>query len=90
MTAKIIDGKAFAITVRAKVADHVARLKEEHNLTPGLAVILVGQDPASQVYVRNKHKAALEVGMNSFEYKLPIDVSEQELYALIDKLNEDH
>ncbi|PCH97270.1 MAG: bifunctional methylenetetrahydrofolate dehydrogenase/methenyltetrahydrofolate cyclohydrolase FolD [Rhodobacteraceae bacterium] len=89
MTAKIIDGKAFAITVRAKVADHVARLKEEHNLTPGLAVILVGQDPASQVYVRNKHKATLEVGMNSFEYKLPIDVSEQELYALIDKLNED-
>lgn len=89
MTAKIIDGKEFAITVRAKVADHVARLKEEHNLTPGLAVILVGEDPASQVYVRNKHKSTLEVGMNSFEYKLPIDVSEQELYTLIDKLNDD-
>lgn len=89
MTAKIIDGKAFAANVRADVATHVARLKEEHDITPGLAVVLVGEDPASEVYVRNKHKSTIEVGMNSFEHKLPADVSQEELYALIDKLNND-
>lgn len=89
MSAKIIDGKAFAATVRAEVANHVARLKEEHDIHPGLAVVLVGEDPASQVYVRNKHKSTLEVGMNSFEHKLPADVSKEELYALIDQLNND-
>jgi len=89
MTATVIDGKAFAATVREKVAAGVAKIKEVHGVTPGLAVILVGEDPASQVYVRNKGKQTLEVGMNSFEHKLPIDVSQDELYALIDQLNAD-
>lgn len=89
MTAKIIDGKAFAATVREKVADHVARLKADHGLTPGLAVVLVGEDPASEVYVRNKGKQTLEVGMNSFEHKLPADTSETDLLALIERLNAD-
>ncbi len=89
MTAKIIDGKAFAANVRADVATHVARLQEENDITPGLAVVLVGEDPASEVYVRNKHKSTIEVGMNSFEHKLPADVSQEELYALIEKLNND-
>ena len=89
MTATRIDGKAFAGTVREKVSAHVARLKEVHNITPGLAVVLVGEDPASEVYVRNKGKQTIEVGMNSFEHKLPADVSEAELYALIDQLNAD-
>jgi methylenetetrahydrofolate dehydrogenase (NADP+) / methenyltetrahydrofolate cyclohydrolase len=89
MTAKIIDGKEFAVGVRAKVAVHVARLKEGHGITPGLAVILVGQDPASEVYVRNKNKSTIEVGMNSFEHKLPSDTSEADLLALIDQLNTD-
>jgi len=88
MTADIIDGKAFAATVREKVAAHVARLKEA-GVTPGLAVILVGEDPASEVYVRNKGKQTLEVGMNSFEHKLPVDTPEAEVLALIDKLNND-
>ena len=70
MTAKVIDGKAFAARVRAQVAAHVARLKEEHGLTPGLAVVLVGEDPASQVYVRNKACLTIEVGMASFEHRL--------------------
>ncbi len=89
MAADIIDGKAFAASVREKVAEHVARLKEENGITAGLAVILVGEDPASEVYVRNKGKQTLEVGMNSFEHKLPADVSEEELFALVDKLNAD-
>lgn len=89
MTATVIDGKAFAATVRGKIAEHVTRLQKDHGITPGLAVILVGEDPASQVYVRNKGKQTLEVGMASFEHKLPIDVSQEELYALIAKLNAD-
>ena len=89
MSAKIIDGKAFAADVRAKVADHVTRLKTEHGITPGLAVVLVGEDPASQVYVRSKGKMTVEVGMNSFEHKLDADTSEADLLALIDKLNND-
>ncbi|QGX97527.1 bifunctional methylenetetrahydrofolate dehydrogenase/methenyltetrahydrofolate cyclohydrolase FolD [Roseovarius faecimaris] len=89
MTAQIIDGKAFAATVREKVAGHVARLKEEHNITPGLAVVLVGEDPASQVYVRSKGKQTVEVGMNSYEHKLDADTSEADLLALIDQLNND-
>ncbi|MBV1927204.1 MAG: bifunctional methylenetetrahydrofolate dehydrogenase/methenyltetrahydrofolate cyclohydrolase FolD [Rhodobacteraceae bacterium] len=89
MSATVIDGKAFAATVRGKIAEHVARLKSDHELTPGLAVVLVGEDPASQVYVRAKGKQTTEVGMNSFEYKLPKDVSKDELYALIAKLNAD-
>jgi methylenetetrahydrofolate dehydrogenase (NADP+)/methenyltetrahydrofolate cyclohydrolase len=89
MTAKVIDGKAFAAKVRAEVAAHVARLREEHGLQPGLAVVLVGEDPASQVYVRNKHASTIEVGMASFEHRLPADTSEADLLALIDKLNAD-
>ncbi|MGR3322126.1 MAG: bifunctional methylenetetrahydrofolate dehydrogenase/methenyltetrahydrofolate cyclohydrolase FolD [Pseudooceanicola sp.] len=88
MSAKILDGKAFAATIRAKVAEHVTALSEK-GLKPGLAVVLVGEDPASQVYVRNKGIATREVGMTSIEHKLPADVSEAELYALIDKLNAD-
>lgn len=89
MTATIIDGKAFAAEVRGKVAEHVAALKAGHGITPGLAVVLVGEDPASQVYVRSKGEKTREVGMNSYEYKLPADVPEAELFALIDKLNAD-
>lgn len=89
MTAKVIDGKAFAAKVREQVAAHVARLKEENGLTPGLAVVLVGEDPASQVYVRNKHASTVEVGMNSFEHRLPAETSESELLALIGQLNAD-
>lgn len=89
MSAKIIDGKAFAAGVREKVAAYVARLKAEHDLTPGLAVVLVGEDPASQVYVRNKGKQTLEAGMNSYEHKLPADTSEADLLALIARLNAD-
>ncbi|MBW6418479.1 bifunctional methylenetetrahydrofolate dehydrogenase/methenyltetrahydrofolate cyclohydrolase FolD [Celeribacter sp. PS-C1] len=89
MTAQIIDGKAFAATVREKVASHVARLKEVHGITPGLAVVLVGEDPASQVYVRNKGKQTIECGMNSYEHKLSEDTSEADLLALIQQLNAD-
>ncbi|PIE16566.1 MAG: bifunctional methylenetetrahydrofolate dehydrogenase/methenyltetrahydrofolate cyclohydrolase FolD [Rhodobacterales bacterium] len=89
MTADIIDGKAFAARVREKVATHVARLKTEHGITPGLAVVLVGEDPASQVYVRSKGKMTVEVGMNSYEHRLKDDTSESELLALIEQLNAD-
>ena len=89
MTAKVIDGKAFAAGVRAQVAAHVARLKEEQGLTPGLAVVLVGEDPASQVYVRNKGTQTVDCGMNSYEHKLPAETSEAELLALIARLNAD-
>ncbi|MFN4192332.1 MAG: bifunctional methylenetetrahydrofolate dehydrogenase/methenyltetrahydrofolate cyclohydrolase FolD [Tabrizicola sp.] len=89
MTARVIDGKAFAAGVRAQVAAHVARLKEENGLQPGLAVVLVGEDPASQVYVRNKHASTIEVGMASFEHRLPAETSEADLLTLIDQLNAD-
>jgi methylenetetrahydrofolate dehydrogenase (NADP+) / methenyltetrahydrofolate cyclohydrolase len=89
MTAVVIDGKAFAAKVRAQVASHVARLREEHGLVPGLAVVLVGEDPASQVYVRNKHASTVEVGMASFEHRLPVDASEAELLHLVKSLNLD-
>ncbi|NVJ96196.1 MAG: bifunctional methylenetetrahydrofolate dehydrogenase/methenyltetrahydrofolate cyclohydrolase FolD, partial [Marivivens sp.] len=89
MSATVIDGKAFAASVREKVAGHVARLKEEQGIVPGLAVVLVGEDPASQVYVRSKGKQTVEVGMKSFEYKLPDSTTEDELLAVIDKLNND-
>jgi methylenetetrahydrofolate dehydrogenase (NADP+)/methenyltetrahydrofolate cyclohydrolase len=87
MSANIIDGKAFAANLRVRIGEHVARLKSEHDITPGLAVIIVGHDPASQVYVRNKAKQTLEAGMNSFKYDLAEDVSEAELLKLIDVLN---
>jgi methylenetetrahydrofolate dehydrogenase (NADP+)/methenyltetrahydrofolate cyclohydrolase len=89
MTATVIDGKAFAGRVREEVAGHVARLKADHGITPGLAVVLVGEDPASQVYVRSKGKQTVEVGMNSYEHKLEVDTSEADLLALIDRLNND-
>ncbi len=89
MSAEIIDGKAFAGEVRRKVAAQVARLKAEHGITPGLAVVLVGEDPASQVYVRSKGKMTVEVGMNSFEHRLPAEAEEAALLALLDDLNAD-
>jgi len=89
MSATIIDGKAFAADVRARVAEQVTRLKADHGITPGLAVVLVGEDPASQVYVRSKGKQTVEVGMNSYEHRLPADTSEADLLALIDQLNAD-
>ncbi|MGR3492331.1 MAG: tetrahydrofolate dehydrogenase/cyclohydrolase catalytic domain-containing protein, partial [Shimia sp.] len=87
MAAEVIDGKAFAGRVREKVAGHVARLKEEHGITPGLAVVLVGEDPASQVYVRSKGKQTKEAGMLSLEYRLEADASEEELLRLVGDLN---
>ena len=89
MTAQVIDGKAFAVTLRGKVATQVAALTANHAITPGLAVVLVGEDPASQVYVRSKGKQTVEVGMNSFEHKLEIDTSEADLLDLIATLNSD-
>ncbi len=85
----IIDGKAFAARVRGQVQEHVARLREEHGLQPGLAVVLVGEDPASQVYVRNKHASTVEVGMASFEHRLAADTGEADLLALVRRLNAD-
>ncbi|SEV89441.1 methenyltetrahydrofolate cyclohydrolase [Cognatiyoonia koreensis] len=89
MTATVIDGKAFAAKVRGQVAEHVARLKEVHGITPGLAVVLVGEDPASQVYVRSKGKMTVEVGMASFEHRLAIDTSEADLLKVVHDLNND-
>jgi methylenetetrahydrofolate dehydrogenase (NADP+)/methenyltetrahydrofolate cyclohydrolase len=85
----IIDGKAFAARVRAEVAVHVAALKADHGIVPGLAVVLVGEDPASQVYVRNKHASTIEVGMNSFEHRLPADTDQETILALVAQLNVD-
>ncbi|AIB10545.1 methenyltetrahydrofolate cyclohydrolase [Azospirillum argentinense] len=87
--ARIIDGKAFAAGLRARVAEGVAALKASHGVTPGLAVVLVGEDPASQVYVRSKEKALADLGMNSFDHHMPADLGEAELLALIDRLNAD-
>ncbi len=89
MTAALMDGKLFAAKIRTKVADQVGQLKQDHGLTPGLAVVLVGEDPASQVYVRSKGKQTVEVGMASFEHKLSADTSEADLLSLIAKLNAD-
>lgn len=85
--AVIIDGKAYAARLRASLADKVTTLKQQTGKVPGLAVILVGEDPASQVYVRNKGKQTREVGMQSFEYTLPADTSESTLLARIEELN---
>ncbi len=89
MTATVIDGKAFAAKVRGLVGEGVTKLKAEHGITPGLAVVLVGEDPASQVYVRSKGKMTVEVGMTSVEHKLDVATSEADLLALIDQLNND-
>ena len=87
--ATIIDGKAFAAGLRARVAEEVKRLQADRGLTPGLAVVLVGENPASQVYVRNKAKQTLESGMASFEHKLSPETGQDALLALVDKLNRD-
>ena len=89
MSAQIIDGKAFAAKVRGQVAQHVTRIKEENGITPGLAVVLVGEDPASQVYVRSKGKQTAEAGMNSYEHKLDANTSQDDLLKLIADLNAD-
>ena len=89
MTAEVIDGKAFAAGLRARVADAVARLKQDHGLVPGLAVVLVGDDPASQVYVRNKGEQTKAAGMNSLEFRLPADATEAELLDQVAALNAD-
>ena len=89
MSAQIIDGKAFAAKVRGQVAEHVTRIKEENGITPGLAVVLVGEDPASQVYVRSKGKQTVEAGMNSYEHKMEADTSQEDLLKLIADLNAD-
>ncbi len=86
-TAQIIDGKAFSDAVRADVAKDVARLKEKHGLTPGLAVVLVGDDPASQVYVGSKGKKTIEVGMESFSFTLPEATTQDALLNKIRELN---
>ncbi|MDH3740704.1 MAG: bifunctional methylenetetrahydrofolate dehydrogenase/methenyltetrahydrofolate cyclohydrolase FolD [Hyphomicrobiales bacterium] len=88
-TASVIDGKAFAAGLRERIAGAVAKLKSDHNLTPGLAVVLVGEDPASQVYVRNKAKQTVEVGMHSEEHRMDASSSEEEVLAMVDRLNND-
>jgi methylenetetrahydrofolate dehydrogenase (NADP+)/methenyltetrahydrofolate cyclohydrolase len=89
MTAKIIDGKSFAEGLRGRIAGHVARLKAEHGITPGLAVVIVGHDPGSQIYVSQKAKQTVEVGMHSEKYELPEDVSEADVLGLVQRLNND-
>ena len=89
MTADLIDGKKIAGALRAQIATRVGVLKSDHNLTPGLAVVLVGEDPASQVYVRNKGIATKEVGMNSVEFRLPADTSQEALLDKVRALNND-
>src|ERR1700720_2987125 len=89
MTARIIDGKLIAAELRARVAGEVARVQRDSRLTPGLAVVLVGNAPASQVYVRSKHKQTQEAGMASFEHVLPAEVAQSDLLALIARLNRD-
>ena len=87
--ATLIDGKAFSANLRAEIARKVGILKQSFSLTPGLAVVLVGEDPASQVYVRSKGKQTAEAGMNSYEHKLSVDTPQDELLELIDALNND-
>lgn len=89
MSARIIDGKVIAADLRGRVAEEVARVKREHGLSPGLAVVLVGHDPASEVYVRNKAMQTQAAGMTSFEHKLPADTSQADLMAVVAKLNSD-
>lgn len=88
MTTQIIDGKAFAARLRTRIAAEVASMAER-GITPGLAVVLVGEDPASQVYVRSKGRMTREVGMESFEHRLPVDTAQDDLLALVARLNAD-
>jgi methylenetetrahydrofolate dehydrogenase (NADP+)/methenyltetrahydrofolate cyclohydrolase len=87
--ATIIDGKAFSANLRGELARKVTLLKQNHAITPGLAVVLVGEDPASQVYVRSKGKQTVEAGMNSIEHKLDADTKQEDILSLIDQLNND-
>ena len=90
MTAQTIDGKAFSAKLVEKIAGHVAELEATHHFTPGLAVVLVGEDPASEVYVRNKAERTKTCGMRSIEHRLPADTSQEALLALIAQMNEDN
>src|SRR5689334_17353363 len=87
MTARLIDGKAVAAALRARVAEAVGDFKAKVGRRPGLAVVLVGEDPASAVYVRSKGKATVDAGMESFEHRLDVATSEADLLALVDRLN---
>ncbi len=89
MTGRVIDGKLIAAELRGRVAGEVARVQRENGLTPGLAVVLVGDDPASHVYVRSKHRLTQDAGMASFEHVLPADVAQDDLLTLIARLNRD-
>ncbi len=89
MTARLIDGKAFAASLRERVADAASTLKQKNDLVPGLAVVLVGDNPASQIYVRSKGVATRKAGMHSLEFKMPADTSEETLLAKVCELNED-
>jgi methylenetetrahydrofolate dehydrogenase (NADP+)/methenyltetrahydrofolate cyclohydrolase len=89
MTARIIDGKTIAADLRGKVTDAVHRLRRDRGIVPGIAVVLVGSNPASKVYVRNKSKAVAEAGLHSFDQNLPEGASERELLELIERLNAD-
>jgi methylenetetrahydrofolate dehydrogenase (NADP+)/methenyltetrahydrofolate cyclohydrolase len=89
MTAKIIDGKAFASALRTRVAAEAAKLKSDYGIVPGLATVLVGDDPASEIYVRNKGKVAEAIGYKSVHFTLPGDASEAEVLARVRALNED-
>ena len=89
MTAELIDGKRIAAEVRAEVAEEVSEFRRSHGTTPGLAVVLVGDDPASAVYVRSKRTAAAEVGMEAEDFSMPADASQEDLLHRIRKLNED-
>ena len=90
MTEKRIDGKAFAARLRERIGERAGEFAAKAGRKPGLAVVLVGEDPASQVYVRNKHKATVDAGMESFEYKLPADTSQDALLDLVEQLNLDN
>jgi methylenetetrahydrofolate dehydrogenase (NADP+)/methenyltetrahydrofolate cyclohydrolase len=89
MSAQIIDGKAFAEGLRARVAQQTASFTASAGRAPGLAVVLIGEDPASQVYVRSKHKATIAAGMQSFEHRLPAETTQDALVALVETLNAD-
>ena len=88
-TARVIDGKAYAAALRARIARAVEILKLRHDLQPGLAVVIVGEDPASQIYVRNKVRACEETGVRSFLYEYPVTVGESELLERVASLNSD-
>ncbi len=86
---ELIDGKKVSEHIRAQIAEGVEKLKADTDITPGLAAVLIGDDPASEIYVRNKRKACANAGMYSEEHKLPAETTEQELLNLVDRLNND-